>query len=101
MSRIDSKSVLVADSDAFVVVVRADCRPGEEVGWWKLLLVAGDDQAAAAGDRRDRFGGSDLAGLVEDDDVEVRLVVGQHLADDERAHHPAGLNRRHHFAARC
>ena len=66
--------------------------------------------AAAARRRRRRAGGRaaiagiasagrDLAGLVEDDDVEVRPSVGQHLADDERAHRPARLERRQHVRA--
>ena len=72
-------------------------RAGEEVGRRKLALVAGDDDPLAAQDGGDGVGGLDLAGLVEDDDVEVLLVGRQQLADDQRAHRPAGLQRGHHL----
>ena len=65
---------------------------GEEVARRQLLLVSGQDQGRAAVDAVDGIAGADLAGLVEDDDVEVQ-VRWQVLADRERGHHEAWLDR--------
>ncbi len=43
----------------------------EEIGWWHLLLVTGDDRGFASSDRSDGFACGDLAGLIENDQVEI------------------------------
>ena len=73
----------------FLFVVSGCAR--EEVARWQLLLVSGQDQSRAAVDAVDGIAGADLAGLVEDDDVEAQ-VRGQVLADRERGHHEAWLD---------
>jgi len=65
---------------------------GEEVAWWQLLLISGQDQGRAAVDAVDGVARADLAGLVEDDDIEVQ-IRGQVLADCQRGHYEARLNR--------
>src|SRR5262249_12112775 len=61
-----------------------------EGGRRQLLLIARDDELAAAQERRDRVRRGHLRCLVEDDDIEIGLRR-QQLADDERAHRPARL----------
>ena len=72
---------------------------------WRKKLVGGSCRSSpattiwcAADDRRDRVGRDDLAGLVEDDHVE-QPGGGQHLADHQRGHRPARLEREQHVAA--
>jgi hypothetical protein len=71
-----------------VLLLRTRCE--EEGGRRKLFLVAGDDKLRAARDGRHRVGRTHLACLVEDHDVEEPLRW-ERLADNERAHHPTGL----------
>src|SRR5439155_2815392 len=63
-----------------------------DAGRGQLLLVPGQDQGAPAVDGADGISRADLAGLVEDDHVEVH-VGGQVLADRPRGHQEAGLDR--------
>ena len=65
---------------------------GEEIARRQLLLVSGQDQGRAAVDAVDGIAGADLAGLVEDDHIEAQ-VRGQVLADRQRGHHEARLDR--------
>ena len=58
----------------------------------ELEVVAGHHGALAAEDGGDGVRGQDLAGLVEDHEVEVGPVRGEDLAHEERAHRPAGLH---------
>ena len=61
----------------------------------RLALLSGDDDLACAHDGGDRVMGHDLAGLVEDHDVE-QACGRQDSADDEGRHGPAGLGRQEH-----
>src|SRR5690606_9020050 len=63
-------------------------QPGEPGRWGELVVVAGDDQPLAAHDGRDRVVRLNLAGLVEDHEVE-EASRGEHLTDHERGHRPA------------
>src|SRR5258707_1052910 len=64
----------------------------EERGRRELLVVPRNHQLAAPQDRGDRVGRRDLRRLVEDDHIEADLRR-QELADHQRAHRPAGLER--------
>ena len=83
-----------------VVFLGLRVRRVKERGWRKLPLITGDDKLLAPQDRRHRFRRADLAGLIEDHDVEVGSVRGQQLGDDKRAHRPAWLDREHHVRRR-
>ena len=81
-----------------VVVPRvAGVHLAEEVRRRQLMVVARDHHLMRPDHRADRVGRHDLAGLVEDHQVE-QPGGGQHLADHQRGHRPARLQREQHVA---
>src|SRR5664279_5543489 len=62
---------------------------GEEGGWRQLLVVPCDHYPLAAQNSWNRIFGQHLAGLIENDEIEILLTAIQQLADRERAGHPA------------
>ena len=81
-----------------VVVGRvAGVHLAEEVRRRQLPVVARDHHLMGPDHRADRVGGDDLARLVEDHHVE-QPGQRQHLADHQRRHRPARLQREQHVA---
>ena len=83
----DALAVLLGD-DAIVLVVAAG---GEEAGRRQLHLVADHHHLRRAAQRRHRFLGRDLAGLVEDHHVEQVGAERQGVGHRQRAHQPDRL----------
>ena len=78
------------DEGIGVELVFAGCG-GEEGGGGQLHFVTNDDHLAGAEDGGDGFFDGDLAGFVEDDDVEEAGIERQGIGDADGAHEPDGF----------
>src|SRR5437588_6148291 len=67
---------------------------GEECSWRQLLAVACDHNFIAAQNRRNSVLRQNLAGLIEDDEIEISSAAIELLTYRERTSHPARANRR-------
>src|SRR5262249_6082959 len=87
---------VVHEQGGIVFAQPAAALPGKERGWRQLHLVTDNDHLPGAVKRGNGVLDRNLAGLVENDDVEELLLQRQNIGNAQRTHQPDRLQAAQH-----